>query len=115
MKEARAISTKFTIVKTGGRNSEEVDSEILDKMGLKKVKGGEIKMSEKIRLHPVDRRIIKRIAKLDPSQRRDQADQRIASIDDRMISTFDTGEAFQRDMAFRRALEVFRQPVSGGK
>ena len=115
MKEARGVSTKFTIVATGGRSFEEVDSEILDKMGLKKVKGGEIKMSEKIRLHPVDRKIIKRIAKLDPSQRRDQVDQRIASIDDRMVSTFDTGEAFQRDMAFRRALEVFRQPASGGK
>lgn len=36
MAGARSISSTFTVIQTGGKNSEQVDAEILDKMGLKK-------------------------------------------------------------------------------
>ncbi len=41
MEEARKISTAFTVIQTGGKSSKQVDVEILDKIGLEKVKGGE--------------------------------------------------------------------------
>ena len=62
-------------------------------------------MSKESSLHPRDEQIIRRIIDLNPKDRQAYVQSAITSIDERMVSTFDTGDAFQKDIAFRNALE----------
>ena len=72
-------------------------------------------MNEQLKLHPTDMKIIKGIEEMPKQEGLRRIEEFNKSLDERFVSTFNTGDEFQRDRAFSSALNTTLIKLSDGK